>query len=159
MTTENKTLTIDQINFTDDEQFQYYLNHLSDDSDAPSESSSEKTEQQQKQLTPEEKIKDEIMALEESLEKNRAKLKEEFSAETLRQIQSESRQIDKLNETLRYETELREKYRKLFADKTTDADFSRLWETKLRDEALIADAKAKETIVRSLARHSVYRNW
>jgi hypothetical protein len=156
MTTESKTLTIDEIDFTDDKQFQYYLDHFSDGSDTSSEKSEE---QQQRQMTAEDKIKDEITTLEKSVEEKRAKLRQEFSVEILRQINTEASQIDKLKETLRYETELREKYRKLFADKTTDADFSRLWETKLRDEALIADAKAKETSIRSASRHSVYRNW
>jgi hypothetical protein len=153
MTTENKTLTTDQISFTDDEQFQYYLDHLLDDSEDESDASSEQT----KQVTPEEKIKDGITVLEKSLEKSRAELRREFSVETFRQIQSESKQLDTLKQDLKYETELREKYRKLLGN-TTDEDFSRLWETKLRDKVVMEDAREKEKAARTTSRHSLYRS-
>lgn len=112
---------------------------LSDDEDDAAETAST----QPKAETTEEKM----ARLEAELEQGRAKLKKKVSAKALSELNAKSAELEDLRKRNQREKAVKERYRKQYANTfATDADFDRLWETKLREQAMMeeADSQTKE---------------
>lgn len=161
MKKEGKNLN--ELDFTNDEDFEYYLDNILDEPEAVERNASDNLKQKQTTKetpkTMETELKELITKLEKTIEGNRNELKREFSAETLKKINNDLAELEKLKETHRYETQLREKYFKMFDGKMTESDFMRLWESSLRDEALKADTMEKQNALNLAKRHSIYKTW
>lgn len=101
--------------------------------------------------TTEDKLKDKIRQLETERETKRVELKENFTRETLLEINRLSDEIGDNKIRLEIEEKLREKYWNIYKNDLTPEDFSSLWEGRLREEALLLKLEEIEETKRKLA--------
>ena len=100
-----------------------------------------------------------IERLEKEIQQVREELKKKASGEAFREIDARQAEIARIKGALAREERIKAEYRLRFKETfALDADFERLWQTRLRDEALMEDADM-ESRVKAAARHSIYRSF
>lgn len=100
----------------------------------------------------------EIRQLESEVEDTRNELQNGIKKELITEINNKTAEIAVLKTKLRFETQLKEKYWKSFKEsryksKITVENFSRLWNEKLRDEAMKIIIKQEKAEYRLTAKH------
>lgn len=88
--------------------------------------------------TAEETLTDKITELESQLDIKRAEFKENLTKESLKEVNALSEEISDYKIRLATEQKMREQYWNEYKNTLSPEDFSRLWEGRLRDEALLA---------------------
>jgi hypothetical protein len=100
-----------------------------------------------------------IQRLELEIESKREGFQKKPTTVVLRELEEKQAEIDRLRYGLEYERQLKDETRlKYRTSIPLDADFDRLWETKLRDEALLENADTEKQL-NAAASHSIYRSF
>jgi hypothetical protein len=108
-----------------------------------------------------------IARLEKEIEKERKAFnenrerKEKFNAAAWKSFEEKVAEVTDLKKRVKREAEIKAKCRKQFlADSfASPSDFEFLWQSKLRNEAMIAEVTEKQARAREAAKHSIYQKW
>jgi hypothetical protein len=171
-TTNNEAPTatpnVEKMNFdlTDDEQFDKWLEATSPEekeNDLPQDNKPESGKPENIGSQPETN-EARIAQLEKEIEKERKTFNEsrergkKLDAAAWKKFTAKVAETTDLKQRVKRELEIKAQYREKFlADSfASESDFERLWSTKLRDEALLAEMADKQAIAREHAKHSIY---